>query len=1215
MENSKSNELMEGLTTAFINQSNNSNLAYQPEFIYNDHKQGKKVLVSLEQELKRSDEFFISVAFITDSGFESLSMILKELEQKGIPGKILTTDYLTFSQPKALDRLAQLKNIELKMFRTNFEVGGFHTKGYIFREDELYRIIIGSSNMTSKAITENKEWNTKIVSTEQGEVAQEILNEFKNLWMSPNSQYYEEFIDDYKERYLQNQIIKKQQRQAAKEQIVDFESYKLKPNKMQLAFINNLMKMRSEGIEKALLLSSTGTGKTYASAFAVRELGYQKVLFLVHRNQIAEQALKSYQKVLGPSITMGLVTGKSHDYGADFIFATVQTLSKTENLERFARDHFECCIYDEAHHTSADSYKKVMDYFTPQFTLGMTATPDKKDDHIEGRNIYEIFDHNIAYEIRLQKAMEEDLLCPFHYFGITDLEIVDDTMVNGNKLTKEEKLQNFRFLTSDERVKYVMEQAEYYGYSGNRVKGLIFCSRIEEANELSKKFNEHGWRTLALSGADSEEVRRDAIERLVNDDINELDYILSVDIFSEGVDVPEINQVIMLRPTQSPIVFIQQLGRGLRKAEDKEYVVILDFIGNYKNNFMIPIALSGDRSYNKDNVRKYVVSGNSLIPGASTIHFDEISKERIFNAVDNLKSMKALIKESYTSLKNRLGRIPRLVDFYENEEIDPMIIIREYKTYYAMLKAMEKKQEIEELSDSETLILEYLSKTILSGVRPQELELLKMLLEHNEVSIEEFQEDVSEEFGYLLDMDAIQNTIRILQGHFHINSAEHQKYAQINILKVNENKRIQRLNSFVRKLNESEFRKELNDIISFGLHRYKNKYNQNKNQGVPFVLYEQYSRRDVCFLMNCEKDLSSVMYGMKRIKDDVFIFVTYHKKQTKDISKKYVDGKPDYEDIFESNQIFSWDTQLGKGVNSSYSQNVITAPRKHLMIQKRDSQIKFYYLGQFPKWIAKLQEGSVRQYFYYDKLCECKLKIPNIDEQKQIAKYLDNIDSLITLHQRKLEKLQNMKKSCLQKMFPKDGATVPEIRFSEFQGDWEERTLGSCFDERLESLPDGELLSVTIGSGIKKFSELDRHDNSNTDKSKYKRVCIGDIAYNSMRMWQGASGRSSYEGIVSPAYTVVKPIGDIDTQFFAYMFKKKEIIRLFEINSQGLTSDTWNLKYPAFSKIVVRVPRNVEEQSRIARFLLELDELISCTEQEIEITKRMKKGCLQKMFV
>lgn len=265
--------------------------------------------------------------------------------------------------------------------------------------------------------------------------------------------------------------------------------------------------------------------------------------------------------------------------------------------------------------------------------------------------------------------------------------------------------------------------------------------------------------------------------------------------------------------------------------------------------------------------------------------------------------------------------------------------------------------------------------------------------------------------------------------------------------------------------------------------------------------------------------------------------------------------------------------------------------------------------------VASTKAGTMMNELVIDEFLKSSVLVPSIEEQTRIGSILKNIDNLITLHQRKLEKLQNMKKSCLQKMFPKDGATVPEIRFSEFQGDWEERTLGSCFDERLESLPDGELLSVTIGSGIKKFSELDRHDNSNTDKSKYKRVCIGDIAYNSMRMWQGASGRSPYEGIVSPAYTVVKPIGDIDTQFFAYMFKKKEIIHLFEINSQGLTSDTWNLKYPAFSKIVVRVPRNVEEQSRIARFLLELDELISCTEQEIEITKRMKKGCFQKMFV
>ncbi len=211
----------------------------------------------------------------------------------------------------------------------------------------------------------------------------------------------------------------------------------------------------------------------------------------------------------------------------------------------------------------------------------MTATPDKRDDNIDGRNIYEIFDHNIAYEIRLQQAMEEDLLCPFHYFGITDLQMISDI---GN--TKEEQLKNFRYLTSDERVRYVMNQADYYGYSGERVKGLTFCSRIDEARELSAKFNQRGWRTRVLSGEDSEEVRAETIERFAGDECDDaLDYIISVDIFSEGVDVVEINQVIMLRPTQSPIVFVQQLGRGLRKAEGKEYVVILDFIGNYKNNF------------------------------------------------------------------------------------------------------------------------------------------------------------------------------------------------------------------------------------------------------------------------------------------------------------------------------------------------------------------------------------------------------------------------------------------------------------------------------------------------------------------------------------------------------------------------------------------------------------------------------------------------------
>lgn len=240
------------------------------------------------------------------------------------------------------------------------------------------------------------------------------------------------------------------------------------------------------------------------------------------------------------------------------------------------------------------------------------------------------------------------------------------------------KLKIFNTLTSDERALNVMKQAEFFGYSGERVKGLIFCSRIDEARILSEKFNSKGWRTLVLSGNDSEETRVEAIERLAGDEREDaLDYIISVDIFSEGVDVPEINQVIMLRPTESPIVFIQQLGRGLRKAEEKEYVVVLDFIGNYRNNFMIPIALSGDRTYNADNIRKYVISGNNIIPGASSVHFDEISKQRIFSSIDKMKGIKSIIRKSYMDLKDRLGKISYLQDFYESGEIDPLVIIRE----------------------------------------------------------------------------------------------------------------------------------------------------------------------------------------------------------------------------------------------------------------------------------------------------------------------------------------------------------------------------------------------------------------------------------------------------------------------------------------------------------------------------------------------------------
>lgn len=238
-----------------------------------------------------------------------------------------------------------------------------------------------------------------------------------------------------------------------------------------------------------------------------------------------------------------------------------------------------------------------------------------------------------------------------------------------------------------------------------------------------------------------------------------------------------------------------------------------------------------------------------------------------------------------------------------------------------------------------------------------------------------------------------------------------------------------------------------------------------------------------------------------------------------------------------------------------------------------------------------------------------------LDEEEHIGAFFKQLDHLITLHQRKYDKLTKVKKAMLEKMFPKNGSLYPEIRFKGFTDAWEQRELGECFSERVESMPDGELISVTINDGIKKFSELGRHDNSNDDKSKYKKVCIGDIAYNSMRMWQGASGYSPYEGIVSPAYTVLSPNSNIYSKCVAYQFKLPQTIHIFQINSQGITSDNWNLKYPALSKIKINVSRSLEEQRLIAEFFTHLDRLITLHQRKLEKLKNIKKACLEKMFV
>ena len=947
-------DLRLGFETAYIDGSVASSSIYRPQFVSNNYKEGKKVLSSVEDELLACDRFQISVAFITMSGITPLLQTLKELEKRNIPGQILTTNYLDFSEPRALEKLNSLSNITLKMYDVEAADEGFHTKGYIFRKDEIYRIIIGSSNITSAALTSNREWNTKLISTKQGQMTKEIIAEFNELWNSKYALSFDEFYENYKERY---KIIRHQREIARQEEITSLERYKLQPNSMQVGFITNLKKILASGEERALLISATGTGKTYASAFAMRELGFKRVLFLVHRGQLARQTKKSYEKVFANSVSMGLVGAGYHEYGADYVFATVQTLNRDEHLLQYDKNTFDCIILDEAHHVPADTYQKIMKHFTPKLWLGMTATPDKRDDNVEGRNVYELFNYQIAYEIRLQQAMEENLLCPFHYFGISDLSIIGDD---------EKANRDFTMLTSDERVKHIITQANYYGYSGERVKGLIFCSSIKETEELSAKFNkiinpETGefYRTIALNGSASEQERQEAFERLAmnKDEAGEnrqpLDYIFSVEILNEGVDIVEVNQVIMLRPTQSPIVFIQQLGRGLRKANGKEYVVILDFIGNYTNNFMIPIALSGDRTYNKDNIRRYVMEGGRVIPGASTVHFDEISRKRIFASVDNANfSDIKLIRENYTNLKNKLGRIPALRDFDDYGEMDVIRIFdnNSLGSYYKFLVKYEKEYKIR-LSEDEEKVIEFVSKKLASGKRIQELKLLKRILAYkpglSKLGLFAGLSDDMKEYGKDISQDQQENIVNVMTNEFPAGSGK-KTYSQCVFIEKEGADYIP-AKSFLAMLSNDEFYNVFKELVDFGISRYERDYRDCYKQ-TDLVLYQKYTYEDVCRLLNWEQNEVPLNIGGYKFdkKTKTFpVFINYDKSDDISDTTKYEDHfVPGFRDRLIAI------SKSGRSLQSEDVQNFLNAKERGIQVElfvrkNKDDKIskEFYYLG------------------------------------------------------------------------------------------------------------------------------------------------------------------------------------------------------------------------------------------------------------------------------
>lgn len=602
------NDFNQSLKKGFIDKDISHKGNYTPKLLVNN--KNEKVLSTIIDELQKCETFYFSVAFITESGLASLKAQLLDLSNKGVKGKILTSNYLGFNSPKMYGELLKLKNVEVRLT----DIAGFHAKGYIFEHKDYSSMVIGSSNLTSNALKVNYEHNVLLSTMKNGDLVDSVKNEFELLWQK-STPLTEQWINSYKESFEYRSLEKLAEVEQTQMLLADKvkKSVEIVPNLMQAEALRSLKAIRDKTKDKALIISATGTGKTILCALDVREVNPNKFLFIVHNEGILNRAKEEFKKVLPikNDSDFGLLTGKHRDVDAKYLFATIQTLSRDDNFKQFDENEFDYIVFDEAHRSAASTYQRVFNYFKPKFMLGMTATPERSDE----LSIFELFDYNIAYEIRLQAALESDILCPFHYFGVTDYV---------HQGIKEDDVTKLRYLTSDERVNYIIQKTDYYGYSGEILQGLIFVSSKKEAYDLADKLSSKGIKSVALTGDDSVNYRQIVIEKLKEGKIN---YIITVDLFNEGIDIPEVNQVVMLRPTESSIIFIQQLGRGLRKSANKEYVTVIDFIGNYKTNYLIPIALSGDQSQNKDNYKKFLTNNDS-INGVSTINFEEVAKKQ-----------------------------------------------------------------------------------------------------------------------------------------------------------------------------------------------------------------------------------------------------------------------------------------------------------------------------------------------------------------------------------------------------------------------------------------------------------------------------------------------------------------------------------------------------------------------------------------------------------
>lgn len=640
----------------------------------------------LKQSFKTATTIDIIVSFLMESGVKLLLQDLKEALNRGVKIRILTGNYLKITQPQALYLLkSELKDkVDLRFY--NNPNKSFHPKAYMFHNPIDSEIYIGSSNISRGALISSIEWNYRFLKSTAPNDFKVFYDTFEDLFNNHSLIITDEVLKDYSKQWTRPNIYKDIEKEESKEDnVINI----FEPRGAQIEALYSLEKSREEGFDKGLVVAATGIGKTYLSAFDSAK--YNKILFVAHREEIIKQAAQSFKNVRN-SDDIGFFYSNQKDTKNSFIFALVQTLGKEQylNEEYFSKDYFDYIIVDEFHHAVSSNYKKIIDYFTPKFLLGLTATPERLD----SKDVFALCDYNMVYEVRLKDAINKGWLVPFRYYGIYDETVNYEHIDYKNGKYDDKQLEEALML--NKRGEIILNH--YLKYNSKRAMG--FCTSRHHAEYMAKVFNENNIPSAAVYSGEKGEYSEDrniALSKLTS---GELKVIFSVDMFNEGLDVPAIDMVMFLRPTQSPTIFLQQLGRGLRKFKDKKYLNVLDFIGNYKKANLVPFLLSG-KEYSASECKKNK-QGDYEFPEECIVDFDFKIIDIFKKQAESEMKVKDKVKGQFEVVSQMLGYRPSRVELftYIDDEVYQNIrskAMNPFSNYLEYIKENDKLTHDEEI--------------------------------------------------------------------------------------------------------------------------------------------------------------------------------------------------------------------------------------------------------------------------------------------------------------------------------------------------------------------------------------------------------------------------------------------------------------------------------------------------------------------------------------